>query len=102
MEAAPILILLVMVAVVALSFWWTFSRSDDILRRWERRRGCRIIARRYCTLWRGPYMFVSSNSHAVWRVTVRTEDGRIRHAWLRLGGWFSGLFADTVDETWID
>jgi hypothetical protein len=43
---------------------------------------------------------MSSNAQAVYRVKVRTRDGRLRRGWVRCGGWLSGVLSDQVDVRW--
>jgi hypothetical protein len=92
-----------LVAVVGLSlFAWTQSRSETLLRQCAARNGYRLLNFERRTLFRGPFFLLTSQRQTVYHVTVQTSDGQTRHAYTRLGGWFTGLLSDDVDVEWDD
>ena len=95
---------LVMVALAVLvgitACVWHFSRSRGLLRQWAEDNRYELEDVSYCWLWRGPYTLRSGESHTVYRVTVRDDNGRRRRGWVRCGGWFFGLLSNKTDVRW--
>lgn len=90
------------IALIVVSIWWNASRSREILDRWATENGMRIleVERRY--FWRGPFWFRTGEGHEVFRVTVATPSGATRSGYVRVGGWFTGLFSSKAVVEWDD
>ena len=97
--AAMILgVLVLMVVIIA----WRVSRSHGMLVRWAEENGYQIVHQEHRLLRRGPYFFRATDDQAVYYVVVTDRYGRERRGYVRLGGWFLGLFSDQVDVRWDD
>jgi hypothetical protein len=97
---AIVLVLAVVLILAGVSVMWRSQRIDTLLRTWADENGYRLISAEYCWFWKVPYWFSSSKSQAVYRVQVEDQAGQVRGGYVRLGGWFLGLWSDAVDVTW--
>jgi hypothetical protein len=88
------------VGVVVASLVWTRQRAEALIERWATANGYHLTHREPRYLRTGPYFWRHSRGQQVYYVTIADEHGRPRAAYLRLGGWFLGLFSDQVDVTW--
>ena len=79
---------------------WHFSRARSLLETWAKENHYEIIGRSYRHLLKGPFFWTSSKGQAVYHVTVRDPQGRIRSGWLRCGGWWAGMFSDKTEVRW--
>src|SRR5262245_36776457 len=103
MEDSPLLLILLVVVAVGISIAalvWRYQRADQMIRQWAERNGYELVSAEHCWFWRGPYWFWTSKSQMVYRITVREQYGGERSAYVRLGGWFLGMWSDEVDVTW--
>ena len=100
MEAiVPLLFVLLIIFAVAM-MGWNYFRAEDILRRWARNNGFKLLSAERRWFRRGPFFFWTSKSQVVFYVTVRTSDDRIRHGWVRCGSWFLGVLIDQAEARW--
>jgi hypothetical protein len=76
-------------------------RSHQLLEDWAQANGYQIRSANVRPFIRGPFWF-SGKGQVVYRVQVTNEAGAVRWAWVRLGGWMSGLLADKVEVRWDD
>ena len=93
------------IIVVGLTIYTTYHKSsgEKALQKWAEREGHTIIDSEWKWALYGPFFFTcTSQSQRVFKVTLRTKDGRLRKAWVRLGGYFLGLMSDQVDVKWKD
>jgi hypothetical protein len=97
-----IILVLAGIAVAVVSIIWHFSRSNSLLQQWAERNGYRIVEQDYRSFLKGPFFFIASKNQTVYRVVVEDKDGRRRTGWVRCGGWFLGLWSDTVEVRWDD
>lgn len=97
----PIFALCAIIITVA-SLVWTRQRADALLERWAAANGYHLTYQEPRYLRMGPYLWRRSRGQQVYYVTIADEYGRARSAYVRLGGWFLGLFSDEVDVTWDD
>ena len=68
---------------------WTRGRVENMLNRWASDEGYEVLESKNCWLLRGPFSWTTSDGQRVYRVVVRTPEGRIRQGWVRCGsfGW---------------
>ena len=95
-----LVVLIVLLSVVSLV--WRFSRGVSIMEEWAGRHGYTILDRQRRYLRRGPFFWWTSRGQVVFRVAIRDRDGRLRQGWVRVGGFFLGLFSDQVEVRWDD
>ena len=96
-------ILIVVILVLAVVSWlWYFHRSDKLLDDWMAERGYEILSKERRWLRKGPFFWWTSKSQAVFRVTVRDSNGKARSGFVRVGGFFLGMFSSNVEVTWDD
>jgi hypothetical protein len=100
-----VLALIVVAALVALvvgGSYWRYRRSRQLLARWARQSRVELLRAERRLVSRGPFFWRSSDSQIVFRVTVRDRDGRVRHGFVRIGGWFLGVLSDQTAAEWED
>lgn len=81
---------------------WHFAKSASVLEQWATSRGYKLLASERRLLFQGPFWWRTSESQVVFRVTVRDADGGLRHGFVRVGGWFLGMWSNQVDVEWDD
>lgn len=86
---------IVLIAVVAIAYLlvWT-QRSRHLLETWAAAQGYDLLHAEHRVLRKGPFFWWPSRAQAVYRVTVSDGAGRVRHGWIRVGGWVLGVIAD--------
>jgi hypothetical protein len=89
-----------MVALIALLYLWTASRSRQLLESWARENGLEIVSSEFRWFRRGPFFWTTSSAQRVFHVTVRMPDGGTRGGWVRCGGFWGGLLQDRVEVRW--
>lgn len=94
--------LLIVASVLLAAVWvgWHYLRGRELVQLWADRQGLVLEECGYRHLARGPFLWTSSKSQAVYRVRVRGRDGAVRRGWVRCGGWISGVFSDEVVVRW--
>ncbi|MFO1044783.1 MAG: hypothetical protein U0941_23670 [Planctomycetaceae bacterium] len=76
----------------------TIVKMDQILPRWARQHGFRIIHSEVQTLFSGPF---SVNRYApVYRITVEDQERRQKKGWVRLGVWYIVGFRENIEVCW--
>ena len=90
------------VALMAVTMTWHFSRSRSVLEQWANRSGYQILHSEYRNFVRGPFFWTTSKGQTVYYVTVRDDTGRVRNGWVRCGGMFLGLMTDEAEVRWED
>ena len=78
------------------------SRSRNLLGKWAETSGYKIVSAERRWLRRGPFFWFTSDSQVVFYVTVEDEQKNIRNGYVRIGGWFLGLFSDKTEVRWDD
>jgi hypothetical protein len=79
-----------------------FARGRSLLDAWAEREGLQLVSANHCWLWRGPFWWRSSKSHAVYRVVVRSASGAARSGYVRCGSFFAGVLSGAVAVEWDD
>ena len=103
MGGAPaVLIIGVIVALAVMMIVCRNQRATGMVQQWAREEGVELLDYERRRLFRGPFFFRTSEHQEVYHVTVRDRAGRTRHAYVRCGGWFAGLWSDRVDAEWVD
>ena len=93
------LLIAVVIVAAAATIWWRTSRSHAILKHWAAQNDLRIVEKRYCWFFAGPF-WLSAKGQTVYYVTVEDQEGRRKHGWVRCGGWFFGLHSDAAEVRW--
>jgi hypothetical protein len=89
-------------AIVVLSFVWSASRGKSMLEGWARENGYHIVFREECWFFRGPFFWTTSKGQKVYRVMIEDREGTYRNGYVRVGGWWLGLWSDHVEARWDD
>ena len=84
------------------SLAWSFSRSRKLLEQWAADNGFHILEREYRNFRKRPFFWTSSNSQAVYHVTVRDREGNVHSGWVRCGGWILGMLSNQTEVRWED
>jgi len=101
MEPLAIILIVGLFVVLAVFAWqWRMTRARGMLERWARRSGFRLLSARRCWVFRGPFWWRTGKGQEVFRVTVRDDEGGLHRAYVRVGGWWWGLWSDRVDVEW--
>lgn len=58
-----------------------------------------IVSRSLGLFRSGPF-FLTLGHQVVYRLTVQDQQGLEKTCWVRLGGFFSGLFSDRIEVRW--
>jgi hypothetical protein len=97
-----VVVVFVILAVVVgvLSIRWHYARSADLVEEWAEREGHTLLEVDRRLLFKGPFLLRSGKGHEVFRVVVRTPEGATRSGYLRVGGWFLGLFSNQAHVEW--
>ena len=101
-ELGVFLLVVVFTVVATGSLVWHYSRSSSMLEEWASEQGYEVVSAERRFLRRGPFFFTTAKGQEVFYVTVMDGDGRTRHAYVRVGGFFLGLFSNNVDVRWED
>jgi hypothetical protein len=96
----PVLFVVFLVVVGVLLTWMRFQRAATMIRDWAAREGLELVDKEYCWFWPGPFLFRKSKGQMVYRVRVRDADGQEYSGYVRLGGWFLGMWSDEVAVEW--
>jgi len=94
------LFVIAIIAFVIVSMQWEQTRSIDLIDRWARTNNLRILHKEARSFFRGPMFWRASKNQTVYYVTVVTQSGRQRAAWVRCGGRWRGLHSDQIDVRW--
>jgi len=94
-----VLVFVAGIAVVVGSGIWSNGRARSLLDGWARDRGFEILSLEHCWFFRGPFSWTSGKQR-VYRVRVRAGNGGVRNGYVRVGGWWFGLWSDDVEERW--
>ena len=92
--------LICMPLIVIAALRWERRRSEQLIDRWARQQGYQLLDRKYLWFSRGPFFWRTSKGQTVYYVTLRDDQGHLRRAWVRCGGWFLGLWSDKVAVEW--
>jgi len=80
----------------------TMAQIDDVLPRWAKERGFRIVHKEARIFFRGPFFSLFSNASPVYYVTLEDEQHQQRNAWIRLGWWYFVGFRERIEVIWDD
>jgi hypothetical protein len=92
--------ILLVVALVALSIGWHYSRSNALLHKWADENDFQLLGREYRNFFKGPFLWTTARGQTVYRVTVRDRRGNTRTGWVRCGSWLFGLLSDKAEVRW--
>jgi hypothetical protein len=79
---------------------WGHSRAEFLLQQWASRNDLRIVEKKGRKIFRGPFMWNSSRTQMVYRVTVEDRDCNTYSGFVRLGSWVWGIFSDEAEVKW--
>jgi hypothetical protein len=100
-EEAVVVLLFVVIAALGILTWvWSKARAASMLERWAARSGLRLLSAEHKTFLKGPFFWTASRHQWVYRISVQYPDGAVRQGWARCGGWFLGLWTESVDVRW--
>jgi hypothetical protein len=97
-----ILVVSCVFSLMVLLIVWSNSRGLSMLDVWASENGYDILSREACWFFRGPFFWGTSEGQKVYKVTLRDQDGRVRHGYARCGGYWLGLWTDRVEVRWDD
>jgi hypothetical protein len=100
-DIAPILGIVIFVALVVAILVFHFSRAKSILEQWAETNRYEIMSSEH-RWFGGPFWWRKSGSQEVYYVTIRTLDGQMRRGWIRCGGWFLGVLSNHTDVQWAE
>lgn len=92
--------LICMSLIMIATLRWERWRSEQLIDRWAREHNYQLIERTYLWFSRGPFFWRSSKGQTVYYVTLLDDQGNMRRAWVRCGGWFLGLWSDKIAVEW--
>ena len=75
------------------------SRAREKVNQWASRNGYRLESVEVRHFWRGPY-FLTTRSQEVFYVRLLDTEGKVRNVYVRVGGFFLGMWSDHVDVSW--
>ncbi|HXX92757.1 MAG TPA: hypothetical protein VEN81_03935, partial [Planctomycetota bacterium] len=64
--------------------------------------GLRLLSEDRRTFFKGPFFWTSTKGQMIYYVTVQDSAGRVRHAWVRCGGYVLGMLSDNFEVSWED
>jgi len=96
----PVIYILFILGLVIASAVWRGNRSRDLVERWARENGFRLLSAENCWFSNGPFFWTTSKSQVVFRVEVQDERGQVRSGWVRCGSLFGGLLSDQTEVRW--
>jgi hypothetical protein len=94
------LVVLIVLVLAGLGFRWRFSRSTNMVAKWASDNGLELVNVERRFMFRGPFWWRTGKGQEVFRVTVRDGSGQVLHGYVRVGGWFLGLWSDQVTVEW--
>ena len=100
-----ILILFVIVAIIfafAFATYLIVGRSKKIVQAWADSNGYELLECQYRANRISPFLLTCSSGQTVCKISVRTQDGRVRNGWIKCGGFFLGIMNDKVKVVWDD
>jgi hypothetical protein len=80
------------------NFVYDTLRAEKLLAEWTAKEGFELIESHRSFFDKGPFMPISRA--VVYRVKVRSPEGKIRNGWVRCGGWFFGVSSDETAVIW--
>jgi hypothetical protein len=101
MQPAEIIVLVFLAIVALILLIWERRRVNKIVEEWVRSNSFTLLRLEHRYLRKGPYFWAASKSQEVVFVKVRDNFGQERSAYLRIGGFFSGVMSDNIDVTWL-
>jgi hypothetical protein len=84
--------------LVTYKFCQTVFQIEDILPRWAKQHGYRIVRQEPRTFFQGP--FSTNRYRPVYYVTVEDQQRRQKRGWVRLGWWFIIGFREHIEVRW--
>ncbi len=80
---------------------WRPRRAREILESWAQANGLQILESEIRWFFKPPFLFIGrSKVQLIFRVTVQSADGMIRHGWALVGDWIIGLWSEQVQVKW--
>jgi hypothetical protein len=90
------IVILVGLAATGLYIHFLVTRSKYLLNKWATDNHFQLLHAEHRMFRKGPFLW-SSRQQVVYRVRVRDDQSREREGWVRVGGWWIGVFSDKVE-----
>lgn len=87
-------------ALAIASFFWSFRRSEAMMRKWAQQNNYRIVEAKIPMIGQGPFFWTTSRSQSVYRVVVQDSKGKTRSGWVRCGHWLFGMQREQTEVIW--
>ena len=101
-DAGVVLMVMIMVGLGVLVWIVRLSRANSMVQQWAEQNGFRLIECQRRSIFKGPYFFANSRIQEVYEIRVEDRDGNVRHGYVRVGGFVTGLLSNRVDVKWTD
>ena len=98
-------VLLIVAAIVGAVVFVNYQKKSGLqeLKTWALKNGYELIDYEFRWANMGPYFnHISTKHQRSFFVTLKTKDGEVRKAYVRIGGFFHARFSDEVDVKWKD
>ena len=90
-------ILFIVIPIIAVILFLTYSRARSILQTWAEENGYEILSASMRFLSRGPYSYTLLGKQWVFRVVVRANDGTTKTGYVKCGSFFWGVFVSKAE-----
>lgn len=90
------------ISVVALLLWLNiacYGKAKRNVHEWAVRQGFTIIEMEQRLFQKGPFFWTSGKNQVVYYVVMKTPSGK-KGAYVRCGGFWSGLLSDSIEVKW--
>jgi len=88
--------------LVGFSWVWSASRTDSILQNWANDNGYQLLSQERIWFSLDPFVMFSGKNRVVRRVEIQDRQGNLRHALVRVGGYWFGLMSNYCEVKWLD
>ena len=90
--------------LIVFTVYMTYFRNSGlkVMENWAKNKGYEILSSEFRWVKTGPYFLSGTSTHQrIFYVTLVDADGNQKNAWVRVGGFFLGLFSDEIDVKWV-
>ena len=90
-------ILIIVISILAVVLYLTYSRARSILETWADENGYQILSSNPRFLGRGPYTYTLMGKQWVFHVVVRASDGTTKTGYVKLGSFLWGVMVNRAE-----